>query len=98
MRTVVDLTNNNCTWCQDAMIARLRARPLVRGVHVSTSAGCLVVDHDHDSPAALMAEVRDNLRGWELADNGERVMVNLDVHERGECPLWVAPRSEDGPG
>jgi hypothetical protein len=85
-------------WCQEAMMARLRARPLVRGVHVSTSTGCLVVEHDHDSPAALMAEVRDNLHGWELAGNGERVMVYLDVHEQEQCPVIRGVEIQDERG
>jgi len=67
------------------MSDRLRARPLVRQVHLNSTAGCLVVDHDHDRPAGLVAEIHDHLRGWELADNGEAVMVDLDVHEESEC-------------
>lgn len=78
------------------MIAHLRVRQLVRVLHVSSRGGCLVVDHDHDSAAALVAEIGDDLRGWELADNGERVMVTLDVHERGECPVPTAWRCEGG--
>lgn len=86
MRTVIELVDTNCTWCRDAMIEHLAIRPLVRGVHVNSTNGCLQVDHDHDSPAALMAEIRGDLRGWELADNGERIMVELAVHEVDHCP------------
>ncbi len=68
------------------MSTRLRARPLVSQVHVDASSGCLVVDHDHDDPAALVAQIHDDLRGYELADNGERVMVYLDVHQESDCP------------
>lgn len=77
------------------MIGHLRVRPLVRAVHVSRSAGRLVVDHDHDSAAGLVAEIGDDLRGWELADNGERV-VTLDVHEQRACPVPTAWRCEGG--
>jgi hypothetical protein len=86
MRTVVKLQNSNCVRCLDLMSTRLRARPLVSQVHVDASSGCLVVDHDHDDPAALIVQIHDDLRGWELADNGERVMVYLDVHQESECP------------
>jgi hypothetical protein len=57
----------------------------------------LVVEHDHDDPAALIAEIHDDLRGWEQADNGERVMVDLDVHEESQC-RWAAtiPEHRDG--
>jgi hypothetical protein len=87
MRTFVELGNSNCTLCRDAVIDHLRTRPLVRQVHTNSTAGCLVVEHDHDSPAALLAVVEDDLRGWELADNGERVMVKLEVHEGTGCVL-----------
>ncbi len=85
MRTVVQLANSNCAWCLNAMADNLGARPLVHGVEVNAAAGCLVVDHDHDDPAALLAEIHDDLRGWEQADNGEAVMVDLGVHEEAQC-------------
>ncbi|MGH3849043.1 MAG: hypothetical protein ACRDRT_04960, partial [Pseudonocardiaceae bacterium] len=94
MRTVVQLANSNCPWCLSAMSDRLLARPLVRQVHVDSTAGCLVVDHDHDRPAELVAEIHDHLRGWELADNGEAVMVDLDVHEESDC-RWATAPSDD---
>lgn len=87
MRTVVELGNSNCTLCRDAVIAHLMTRPLVTRVRPDSAAGCLVVEHDHDSPAALLAVIRDDLRGWKLADNGERVMVTLEVHEGTGCVL-----------
>ncbi len=45
-----------------------------------------MVDHDSDDPALLVAEIHRNLRGWEMADNGEAVMVDLGVHEVSACP------------
>jgi len=65
----------------------------VRQVRVDSTAGCLVVDHDCDDPIALVAEIHDDVRGWELAANGEAVMVDLDVHEESEC-RWAAPHLE----
>ncbi len=96
MRTVVGLANTNCSWCLNAMADRLAARPLVGRVHVDSAAGCLVVDHDHDDPTALVAEIHDDLRGFEAADNGEMVMVDLDVHEESQCRL--APARPAHPG
>lgn len=96
MLTVVQLANSNCPWCLRAMSDRLRARPLVRQVHLDFTAGCLVVDHDYDRPAGLVAEIHDHLRGWELADNGEAVMVDLDVHEEAECRWAPGPPTPDG--
>jgi hypothetical protein len=87
MRTVIELANSNCTWCRDGMIDRLIRRPLVRQVHANSAAGCLVVDYDHDSPAALVAEVREDLRGWILAEDGDKVMISLDAHEAAGCQL-----------
>jgi hypothetical protein len=87
MWTVVELGNSNCTLCRDAVIDHLITRPLVRQVHLNSTVGCLVVEHDHDSPAALLAVIQDDLRGWKLADNGERVMVKLEVHEGTGCVL-----------
>ena len=54
-------------------------------MHLNASAGCLVVDHEHDDPGALIAGIQHDLRGWELAGNGERVMVDLAVHEESQC-------------
>ncbi|MDQ6837716.1 MAG: hypothetical protein M3137_05080 [Actinomycetota bacterium] len=91
----MELSNSNCTWCRDALVDQLRTRPLVQAVHVNSTAGCLVVDHDHDSPKALVADVHRVLRGWELADNGERVMVTLDVHEAAHCAFVEGGRSSE---
>ncbi|MDQ6785011.1 MAG: hypothetical protein M3063_16560 [Actinomycetota bacterium] len=78
------------------MAERLVARPLVRAVQINLAAGCLVVDHGHDNPAALVAEIHDDLRGWEQADNGETVMVDLDVHEESQCRWAGTAARPDG--
>lgn len=98
MRTVVELANSNCTWCRDAMIDHLITRPLVRQVQVNSTTGCLGRRYDHDNPAALVAEVRDDLRGWVLAEDGEKVMVSLDAHEAADCPLHGMFEDGDGAG
>jgi hypothetical protein len=87
MHTIVELGNSNCPWCVNAMIERLRARPLVREVRSSMAAGCLEVEHGYKVEAELVARIHDDLRGWVNADNGEAVMVQLDVHPEGQCPF-----------
>jgi hypothetical protein len=82
----------------ERLVDQLRARPLVRHVHLNASAGCLVVDHEYDDPGALIALIQHDLRGWELAGNGEAVMVDLAVHEESQC-RWAGTvmRSEREP-
>lgn len=94
MKTTVGLASSNCSWCLNAMAERLAAQPLVRNVHVNAAAGCLEVDHDHDNPEALVAKIHDDLRGWATADNGEAVMVELDVQEESACLLAASPASQ----
>jgi hypothetical protein len=45
------------------MVDQLRARPLVRREHLNASAGCLVVDHEHDDREAMVAGIQHDLRG-----------------------------------
>jgi hypothetical protein len=85
MRTMVELGNSNCGSRLNAMTRHLQAQPLVRHVQLHASTGCLVVDHDLGDPAALITGIRHHLRGWELADNGERVLVDLDIHDEQGC-------------
>jgi hypothetical protein len=67
------------------MMRHLRAEPLVRSARFNSAAGCLVFEHDQDDPATLMAVVRNSMRGWEQASNGEAVLVSLDIHEDAQC-------------
>lgn len=96
MKTIIGLANSNCSWCLNAMAERLADRPLVNAVHVNAAAGCLEVDHDHDDPEALVVQIHDDLRGWVTADNGEAVMVDLDVHEETACRLASSKPSDAG--
>lgn len=85
MRTIVQLGNSNCGWCLKAMADHLRAQSLVHRVRLNQATGCLAVDHDFDDPSTLIVKIGGDVRGWELASNGEVVMVELDVHEESEC-------------
>jgi len=79
VRTIFELGNSNCSWCLNSTLDDLRGRADVGAVFLNASAGCLVVNHKSDS-AALLARVRSVIRGSATADNGESVMVELDVH------------------
>jgi len=85
MQTIVQLGNSNCGSCLNAMADHLRGQSLVRRVRLNQATGCLVVDHERADPSSLIAEIRGIVRGWELAGNGEVVIVELDVHEEREC-------------
>jgi len=93
MQTIVQLGNSNCGSCLNAMADHLRTQSLVRRVRLNQAKGCLVVDHERADPSSLIAEIAKDVRGWELASNGEVVMVELDVHEEFECP-WREKMSD----
>ena len=92
MRTLVELSNSNCPWCLNALLEELAGRERVTAVHSDASRGCLVVEHEHDDPAALLTVVRHDMRAVALADNGERVMVSVDAHEADRC-RFRSPRT-----
>ena len=85
VQTIVQLGNSNCGWCLNAMSDHLRAQSLVGRVQLNQATGCLVVDHERADPSSLIAQISGIVRGWELASNGEVVIVELDVHEEREC-------------
>lgn len=84
MRTAIELGNSNCSWCLNNMLDDLRRQVVVQAVRLDASAGCLLVDHAGNR-AALLARVHAMARGSEVADNGEPVMVDLDVPEEPRC-------------
>ena len=90
MRTRVRVADANCPYCMNDVRDELLSRPLVHGVHTSAVAGCLEVDHDHDDPGALIAVLQRSLHGWQIADNGEVVMVMTHSELDDECP-WHPP-------
>lgn len=86
-QTLIEFRGANCTWCLNYAISHLRSRHAVRAVQVQAGMGCIEVDHDADDLDELLPDVRADLRGWQRADNAERVLVDLQVHEAGQCPL-----------
>ncbi|MGH9066113.1 MAG: hypothetical protein ACRD0J_01105 [Acidimicrobiales bacterium] len=69
------------------MLAHLRSHESVSRAELRAGRGCIEVDHDTGDFAELLEGVRADLRGWRQADNGERVMIDLDVHPSSMCPF-----------
>lgn len=85
--TLIEFHGANCAWCLNNMLTHLRSHDSVTSAEFNAGTGCIEVDHDTDDFGDLLAGVRADLRGWRQADNGERVMVDLDVHPSSACPF-----------
>ena len=90
MKTLIQVDNANCAYCMNDVRDALLARPLVNAVRSSAVAGCWEIDHDHDSLAAIASLVRQSLHGWEVADNGEIVMITTRPEVGDRCTLHGA--------
>lgn len=86
-RTLIEFRGANCTWCVNNTVSHLRSHDSVLSTRVQAGQGCIEVDHDAGDLDELLAGVHADLRGWQQADNGERVMVDLRVHEAAKCPF-----------
>lgn len=86
-RTVIEFKGANCSWCLNNTLSHLRSHRSVLSAHVREGTGCIEVDHDAGDADELLGGVHADLRGWQSADNGERVMVDLHVHESSDCPF-----------
>ena len=75
MRTLVRVSGANCTYCMQDVRDELLVRPRVQEVNLWIHESCLEVVHDHDDAGAITNLLRRSLHGWEVADNGEIVMV-----------------------
>lgn len=93
MRTLINVENANCTYCMNDVRDTLLARPLVHDVRTSVVAGCWEVGHDQDDVAAITDLLRQSLHGWEVADNGEIIMIATSPNASDRCAAH--PR---GPG
>jgi len=85
--TLIEFHGANCSWCLRNTIDHLRSFDSVVSARERMGTGCIEVDHDAADIDELLAGVQADLRGWEQADNGERVMVDLQVHEAAQCPF-----------
>lgn len=74
-----------CTYCMQDVRGALLARPLVHRVRMDAVAGCLEVDRDHDDPMVLTGLLRQSLRGWEIAGNGETIMISPTSEPSDGC-------------
>jgi len=87
MRTLIRVDNANCTYCMNDVRDALLARPRVNAVRSSATAGCWEIDHDHEDLAAITNLIRQSLHGWEVADNGEMIMIATTSEVRDHCAL-----------
>ena len=85
MKTVVRIENTNCTYCVDDVRKALLAFPLVHTVEMSATTGCLDVEHDYEEVSAIIGLLRDSPLNWDIADNGEIVMVAATCESSGQC-------------
>lgn len=92
MRTAFELGNSNCPWCLNKAVDELHTRAEVRDVALHASSGCLAVQYEGE-PGQLLERVRATVRGCEQADNGESVMVELDVREDAGCRVSLRRRA-----
>lgn len=97
MRTLIQVDNANCVSCLNDARDALLARPLVRAVRSTATAGCWEIDHDHDDLGAITDLVRETLRGWEVADNGEIVMIATNPEVRDRCAAHSTDQADTGP-
>ena len=67
----------NCPLCLEATKERIQAEAGVSAVSSSMSGTCLKVDHHGMTRSRLLAILRDHLHGWDMALNGEQVMVTV---------------------
>lgn len=86
-RTVIEFSGANCVWCLNNTLAHLRSHESVLSARLQKGTACIEVDHDAGDLDELLAGLQADLRGWQRADNGERVIVDLQVHDSSECPF-----------
>jgi hypothetical protein len=90
MRTLIRVENANCTYCMNAVRDDLLARPLVHHVHLSATAGCWEVDHDHEDASELIGVLEQSLHGWQVGSNGEIVEITTNPTLSDAC-AWHPP-------
>lgn len=76
MRTEFTMKGADCPSCLNETLDHLRGLHGVRSAEASSSAGCLVVQHDGVSLEELIDQMRDHLHGTSFASN-EIVMTGL---------------------
>lgn len=90
-RTMFEFDGANCGWCLSRTLAHLRADERVRWAALQAGSSCIEVHHTASDAGDLLTGVGALLRGWRQADNGERVIVDLDVHPSSSCPAANRP-------
>jgi hypothetical protein len=93
LRTVVQVETANCPFCINDVRDRLLADPRVHSVRLSATAHCWDVDHDYDDAQTITHVLQQWLHAWEVADNGEAVMVTTTPQPADGC-RWHPPADE----
>lgn len=85
MKTVVRIENKNCIYCVNEVRKTLLASPLVHSVEMNDATGCLDVEHAYEGVSGITGLLRDSALNWEVADNGEIVMIASTCESSGRC-------------
>ena len=83
--TLVQLTGANCTYCIAETTQILASRPQVEAVRLSSSKGCVEIEHNCDDLAALCEVIASTLHGWDVASNGEILMMETSFKVMDTC-------------
>lgn len=97
MRTLIRVDSANCVSCMNDARDALLARPLVQAVRSTVTAGCWEIEHDHDDLGEITSLIRGTLHGWEVADNGEIVMIATTLEVRDRCEAHGTDRPDATP-
>jgi len=73
----VRIEGANCPQCLEATKSRLRAEDGVTAVSSSMSGTCLKIEHHGLARQRLSGILQDQLHGWDVALNGEIVIVTI---------------------
>lgn len=83
---LIEFHGANCSWCLNNTLTHLRSHASVSSADLQPRTGCIELDYEADNFDELLKGVRADLHGWRQADNGERVMIDLNVHPSSMCP------------
>jgi hypothetical protein len=86
METNFEIGMANCPECLNTTRDELLADPLIHQVTIDSGRGCWQVNHDYKDPEIVAGMLHRSLRGWEVAGNGEIVMIGAAPKALLDCP------------
>ncbi len=84
MRTLMRIDHANCPSCTESTRGVLLTNPMVHDVHMNTTTGCWVIEHD-DDPSTIAEVLQESLHGWKVQSNGEIEMVSTTAEPLDQC-------------